>query len=448
MNTESFIEDKAALIEHLESGCKPKDAWRIGTEHEKFPFDLKTLKPIPYGGQRGIASVLQAFMRFGWQGIYERDNLIALQKDQASITLEPAGQFELSGAMLESIHQTCDEVREHLKQAKTVGDELGIGFLGLGFHPTMTREEAPLMPKSRYDIMRSYMPTKGRLGLDMMLRTATVQTNLDYSDEVDMVKKFRVGLALQPVATALFANSPFSEGKPNGFKSYRSHVWADTDPDRTGLPAFVFEKGFGFERYVDFALDVPMYFVYRQSYINAAGLSFRDFMSGRLPALLGEKPTLADWVDHLTTIFTEVRLKTYLEMRGADGGVWSRLCALPALWTGLLYEQSSLEAASDLIRDWSYDEMVSMRGDVARQGLAAPWRKGTVRELAAKAVEIADKGLKTRNRLSRSGDTEQGFLEVLHAAIERNETPADALLRLYHGDWQGKIDEVFKAAAY
>ncbi|HXV74505.1 MAG TPA: glutamate--cysteine ligase [Sphingomonadales bacterium] len=448
MSKTRVIESKAELVESLQSGSKPKGEWRIGTEHEKFAFDLKTLKPVPYEGRRSIRAILQAFTRFGWEGVFEKDNLIALKKGGASITLEPAGQFELSGEKLETIHQTCDEVRGHLRQAKEVGAEFGAGFLGLGFHPTITRAEAPLMPKGRYAIMRAYMPTKGGHGLDMMLRTATVQTNLDFSDEADMVKKFRVGLALQPVATALFANSPFTEGKPNGFKSYRSFVWTDTDPDRTGAPAFVFDKGFGFERYVDFALDVPMYFVYRDGYINAAGQSFRDFLKGRLPALPGEKPTLSDWADHLTTIFTEVRLKTFLEMRGADGGVWARLCALPAFWVGLLYEQEALDAASDLVRGWSQADMAAMRASVPKMGLAAPWGKGTLRELAAEVLSIADFSLKKRNRLSRSGETEQGFLDVLHAEIERNATPADELLRLYHGPWKGRIEPVFKEAVY
>lgn len=448
MTKSQAIESKAGLVEHLASGSKPKAEWRIGTEHEKFGFDLKTLKPVPYGGEGGVGAILRAFTRFGWKPVFEKGNVIALQKGGASITLEPAGQLELSGEKLETIHQTCDEVSGHLKQAKEVGGELGVGFLGLGFHPTMTRAEAPIMPKGRYDIMRAYMPKKGKLGLDMMLRTATVQVNLDFSDEADMVRKFRVGLALQPIATALFANSPFTEGKPNGFKSFRSQVWTDTDPDRTGAPAFVFDQGFGFERYVDFALDVPMYFVYRDGYIDASGQSFRDFLNGRLPALPGEKPTLSDWADHLTTIFTEVRLKTFLEMRGADGGVWSRLCALPALWVGLLYDGEALRAAGDLIRGWTIADMAAMRAAVPKMGLAAPWGKGTLRDLAREVLAIADLGLKKRNRTSRTGETEQGFLEILNAAVDKNASPADELLRLYHGAWKGQIDSVFKEAVY
>jgi glutamate--cysteine ligase len=442
------IESKADLVAYLESGSKPKAKWRIGTEHEKFGFDFDTLKPVPYAGEKGIRAILEAFTRFGWSPVFEGQHLIALQKGSASITLEPAGQLELSGEKLETIHETCDEVSGHLRQAKEVGRELGVGFLGLGFHPTLKRADAPIMPKGRYSIMRAYMPKKGNLGLDMMLRTATVQVNLDFSDEADMVKKFRVGLALQPLATALFANSPFTEGRLNGFKSYRSFVWTDTDPDRTGAPGFVFDKGFGFERYVDYALDVPMYFVYRGRYIDAAGQSFRDFLAGRLPALPGEKPTLSDWADHLTTIFTEVRLKTFLEMRGADGGVWARLCALPAFWVGLLYDGGSLEAASDLIRDWSLEEMADMRAAVPKMGLAAPFGKGTVRDLAAQVLEIADLGLKKRNRLSRSGETEQGFLEVLRTEVQKNATPADDLIRLFKGPWEGRIEPVFKEAVY
>ena len=323
MENNPAIENKVQLMEFLASGIKPVADWRIGIEHEKFCFDLETKAPLPYQGKKGIKAVLEGFQKFGWKGIKEQGKLIALEKDGASVTLEPAGQLELSGAPLETIHQTCDEVTFHLYQAKEIGNVLGVGFIGLGFHPTMSREEAPAMPKARYEIMRNYMPQVGALGLDMMLRTTTVQVNLDFGSEADMVKKFRVGLALQPLATALFANSPFSEGKPNGFKSYRSHIWLDTDPARTGMLPFVFEDGFGFERYVDYVLDVPMYFVYRDGYINAAGQSFRDFMKGELGAYPGHKPKMSDWTDHLTTVFPEVRLKTYLEMRGADGGTWS-----------------------------------------------------------------------------------------------------------------------------
>src|SRR5499433_2553371 len=342
------ITDKRQLIEYLESGCKPPGAWRVGTEHEKFVFRRSDLHRVPYEGPDGIAAVLGEMTRFGWKPITEDGNTIALENDaQCAITLEPGGQFELSGAPLETVHQTCDEVHEHLRQVREVCDELGLGMLGLGFDPKWRREDIRWMPKQRYQIMRGYMPKKGRLGLDMMLRTCTVQTNLDYGSEADMVKKFRVSLALQPVAVALFANSPFVEGQPSGFLSHRSYIWTDTDPDRCGTLPFVFEPGFGFERYVDYMIDVPMYFVYRDGrYIDASGQSFREFIAGRLPALPGAVPSIGDWSDHITTVFPEVRLKRFLEMRGADCGPPPMLTALAALWTGLYYDETALRGAA------------------------------------------------------------------------------------------------------
>ncbi len=442
------IENKNQLVASLEAGNKLPDNFKIGTEHEKFCYDIKTLKPLPYSGKQGILAVLKNFTAFGWEAVYEKGNLIALKKGGASITLEPAGQLELSGAPLKTIHQTCDEVSTHLYQAKEIGEKLGIGFLGLGFHPTLKREEANIMPKARYDIMRDYMPKVGSMGLDMMTRTTTVQVNLDFSSEADMVKKFRVSLALQPLATALFANSPFCEGKPNGFKSLRSHAWTKTDNDRTGMLPFVFDKGFGFERYVDYALDVPMYFVYRDGYINAAGQSFRDFMAGKLPAYPGHLPRLSDWEDHLTTLFPEVRLKTFLEMRGADGGSWSRLCALPAFWVGLLYNGSALDAAWDLVKCWSVEEMAKMRADVPKLALETRWGDRTFLELAREVLKISDQGLKRRNCKSKSGETEQGFLQVLMSEVENGKTPADDLLDLYHGPWRGDVSKVFAEFSY
>ena len=448
MTNNPTIENKGQLVEYLESGSKSAANWRIGTEHEKFCFDLKTKAPLSFQGQKGIKAVLEGFQKFGWKGIEEHGHLIALAKDGASVTLEPAGQLELSGAPLETIHQTCDEVTSHLYQAKEIGNALGVGFLGLGFHPTLTRKNAPLMPKARYEIMRDYMPTVGNLGLDMMLRTTTVQVNLDFSDEADMVKKFRAGLALQPLATALFANSPFTEGKPNGFKSFRSQLWMDTDADRTGMLPFVFEDGFGFERYVDYALDVPMYFVYRDGYINAAGQSFRDFMKGDLPAYPGHKPRMSDWLDHLTVLFPEVRLKTFLEMRGADGGAWSRLCALPAFWVGLLYDQSALDAAWDLVKDWTVEEREAMRTNVPELAFETPWGKHTFLDLAKEVLDIADHGLKNRNRLSTSGENEQGFLQILKTSVELGKCPADEILADYFGPWNQNIDKIFDKLSY
>lgn len=443
------IEDRRQLVEYVASGSKPASEWRIGTEHEKFAYRKSDLRPLPYDGPDGIRAMLLGMTRFGWQPVEENGNVIALTKDRCNITLEPGGQFELSGAPLISLHDTCNEVNEHLDQVKAVGRELGVAMMGMGFNPKWTRDEIPWMPKGRYKIMREYMPKKGTMGLDMMLRTCTVQVNLDYGSEDDMIKKFRVSLALQPIATALFANSPFTDGKPNGFLSYRSHVWTDTDDDRCGDIPFVFDIGFTFERYVDWLLDVPMYFVYRDGkYIDASGQSFRDFLDGRLPALPGEKPLMTDWVDHMTTVFPEVRLKRFLEMRGADGGRWRRLCALPALWTGLLYDVSALDAAWDLVRDWTNEERAILRRDVPRQGLQTVFRRREVKDIAQEVLTIARAGLKSRAKRDTWGDDEAHFLDTLFAIAETGESPAHELLELYHGRWGGSVDPAFEELAY
>nr|MBP7912188.1 glutamate--cysteine ligase [Pseudomonadales bacterium] len=446
---ESPITRRGQLVEYLASGSKPASAWRIGTEHEKFGFSLDDLRPLPYEGPRGIRAMLEGLAQFGWERVEEHGHLIALLKGLCSVTLEPAGQLELSGAPLETIHQTCCEVESHLAEVRQVADRLGVGFLGMGFQPKWKREEMPWMPKGRYAIMRAYMPKKGNLGLDMMTRTCTVQVNLDYSSEADMVKKFRVGLALQPIATALFADSPFTEGQPNGYQSFRSQVWSDTDPDRTGMLGFVFEDGFGFERYVDYLLDVPMYFSYRGGeYIDASGQSFRDFLAGKLPALPGALPTLKDWADHMTTAFPEVRLKKFLEMRGADGGPWNRLCALPAFWTGLLYDGTALDAAWDLVKDFSMEERETLRNAVPRTALRTPFRNATVRELALEALKIAGHGLRRRARLNARGVDEAMYIEPLVEIAQANQTPAERKLELYHGAWGGSVDPVFREFAY
>ncbi|WP_262689556.1 glutamate--cysteine ligase [Kordiimonas aestuarii] len=448
-----LVENKAQLVEHLETGNKPdRTTWRIGSEHEKFIFHREGYGPLSYEGDAekpGIRDVLQAFVDIGWNPVEEGGNLIAATRNNASITLEPGGQFELSGAMLENIHQTCDETSTHLREAREIGEKLDIGFLGLGFHPTLKREDVPVMPKARYDIMRSYMPKRGSMGLDMMLRTCTVQVNLDFASEADMIEKFRIALALQPLATALFANSPLREGRPNGFKSLRSHVWTDTDPDRCGTLPFVFDSSMGFERWVDHVLDVPMYFVRRDGrYIDASGQSFRDFMNGRLPALPGEVPTLEDWKDHMTTLFPEVRLKTFLEMRGADGGPWSRLCALPALWVGLLYDTEAQDAARQLTKSWSADDVAQMRDDVPKMGLMTEIHGRDFAALAKEVLTIADKGLRNRARLSSSGETEQGFLNSLWESAESGMTPADQILHKLNGVWGGDATRVFDALSY
>jgi glutamate--cysteine ligase len=442
------------MIGVMAGGAKPRDQWRIGAEHEKFGFDRTSLRRPAYEGTGGIRAMLDGLTRFGWAPVEEAGHVIALERKNAegftaSISLEPGGQFELSGAPLKDIHDICSETGQHLVEVKMVADELGLGFLGAGFDPLWTRADVPIMPKGRYGIMRAYMPKVGSLGLDMMLRTCTIQANLDYEDEADMVTKFRTSLALQPIATALFANSPFTEGRPNGFLSARANVWTDTDPDRTGMLDFVFADGFGFEAYADYALDTPMYFVKRgETYIDAAGQSFRDFLDGRLPALLGERPTLKDWNDHLTTLFPEVRLKSYLEMRGADGGPWSRICALPALWAGIFYDAPSLAAAWDLCKHWDIADHERLRGDVTRLGLKAEVAGRSVRDIAVDMVAIARQGLKNRARFSGGMVDERGYLSELEDIADSGITPAERLLSLYHGEWQGDVTRIYRDFAY
>ncbi len=439
------IECRDDLIGVFSGGEKPRKAWRIGTEHEKFVYRTSDHRAPSWDEPGGIRDLLLGLTEFGWKPIEEGGKIIALSGADGTISLEPAGQLELSGAPLADLHMSCAESGRHLEQVKAVGDRLGLGFLGLGMWPDKARADLPVMPKGRYEIMLRHMPRVGSLGLDMMLRTCTIQVNLDYSSEADMVRKFRVGLALQPVATALFANSPFTEGKANGFKSFRSHIWEDTDPHRTGMLPFVFEDGFGYERYCDYALDVPMYFVFRDGkYIDAAGLSFRDFLEGKLPVLPGEKPTIADWNDHLSTAFPEVRLKSFLEMRGADGGRWGRICALPALWVGLLYSDKALDAAWQRVRHWTIEEREALRHAVPRQALSAPVPGGgTVRDLAAEVLDIAARGLTERAELNAAGDNEGGFLDPLREVVSSGMTFADRLLERYHGQWQGDLSRVY-----
>ncbi len=446
------IERHEQMAEYLAAGCKPKDAWRIGTEHEKFGYCKDTLKPLPYEGERSIHAVLSGLRdRFGWAAVEESGHLIGLEKDGANISLEPGGQLELSGAPLETIHETCDEVNDHLAQVKAVADRIGVGFIGLGAAPHWSQDEMPLMPKGRYKLMDGYMRKVGSLGIDMMRRTCTVQVNLDFASEADMVQKLRVALALQPVATALFANSPFLDGGLNGHKSWRSRIWRDLDAERTGMLPFVFEEGFGFERWVDYALDVPMYFVYRDGrYVDALGQSFRDFLKGELPALPGEKPTLSDWADHLTTIFPEARIKKFIEMRGADGGPWRRLCALPAFWVGLTYDQTALDAAWDICRGWDAETREGLRVAASIDGLQAEAGGVKMAEIAAECVEVAEAGLKARARMGAGGmiPDETHFLNALKESVESGRVPADDLIAHYHGDWNGDVTPVFEAYSY
>ena len=441
-----IIESRDQLVAPMQRGEKPAADWRIGTEHEKLVFFRTDHRAPGYDEPAGIRDILLSLREYGWEPIEENGHVIAMRGADGTVSLEPAGPRELSGAPLENLHQTCAETGRHLEQVKAIGARCGVGFLGLGMWPDKRREELPIMPKGRYDIMLRHMPRVGNLGLDMMLRTCTIQVNLDYSSEADMAKKFRVGLALQPLATALFANSPFTEGKPNGFLSYRSHIWSDTDPHRTGMLPFVFEDGFGYERYVDYMLDVPMYFVFREGrYIDAAGQSFRDFLRGELPALPGEKPRASDWIDHLSTAFPEVRLKSFLEMRGADGGPWSRICALPAFWVGLLYDQSALDAAWDMVKSWTMDEREALRDAVPKLALDAPLPGGgRLHDIAREVLSIARSGLAARGRLNTGGDNETGFLETLDEIVASGKVPAQRLLDMYHGEWAGDVSQVYR----
>ena len=446
------IEHQDQLTEFLAAGCKPKAAWRIGTEHEKFGYLADSHAPLPYDGPRSVRAMLEGLRdQFGWTPVMEAGHIIGLVKDGANVSLEPGGQLELSGAPLVSIHQTCDEVNAHLREVKSIADKLNVAFIGLGAAPIWTHDQMPVMPKGRYKLMTDYMDRVGTMGKSMMYRTCTVQVNLDFASEADMVQKLRTSVALQPVATALFANSPFFDGKPNGHKSWRSRIWRDLDPARTGTLPFAFEDGFGFERYVDYALDVPMYFVYRDGqYIDALGQSFRDFLQGRLPALPGEVPTLSDWADHLTTIFPEARLKKYLEMRGADGGPWRRLCALPALWVGLLYDQSALDAAWDLAKGWDLQTREELRIAASVDGLDARVGNIHMHDLAREVVAIAENGLKARAMPGAGGMVadETHFLNVLRESLDAGQTPADELLAQYHGPWGGDLNRIYAEYSY
>lgn len=447
-----LITDHSQLAQLLADGCKPKEDWRIGTEHEKFGFCQDSHKPLPYEGERSIHAVLSGLRdRFGWAPVEEGGHLIGLTKEGANVSLEPGGALELSGAPLETVHQTCDEVNTHLSEVKAVSDQIGVKFIGLGAAPEWSHEEMPLMPKGRYKLMNNYMEKVGTLGTAMMRRTCTVQVNLDFGSEADMVQKMRVALALQPVATALFANSPFFEGKLNGHKSWRSRIWRALDEDRTGMLPFVFDEGMGFEAWAEWVLDVPMYFVYRDGkYINALGQSFRDFLKGELPALPGEKPLLSDWADHLTTVFPEARIKQFMEMRGADGGPWRRLCALPAFWVGLCYDQTALDAAWDVAKDWDSETREAWRVAASVDGLAAEVNGVKMIDLAREVVNISEAGLKARAKPGAGGlvPDETHFLNALKESIETGQTPADELLAKYHGEWNGDLSRIYDEYCY
>ena len=447
-----LIESYGQLAEYLRAGCKPIKDWKIGTEHEKFGFVNDNFLPLPYNGQCSIKAMLEGLRdKYNWSEILEENNIIGLTKDGANVSLEPGGQLELSGAPLDSIHETCDEVNQHLKEVKSIADDLGASFFGLGAAPEWSHEDMPMMPKGRYKLMTDYMGRVGTHGTQMMYRTCTVQVNLDFSSEQDMIKKMRVGLALQPIATALFANSPFFEGKLINHKSWRSRIWRDLDEDRTGMLPFVFEEGFGFEAWTEYVLDVPMYFVYRDGkYIDALGQSFRDFLNGKLPALPGERPKISDWADHLTTVFPEARVKQFIEMRGADGGPWRKLCALPAFWVGLMYDQNSLDSAWDICKNWDANTREEMRVAASEEGIAANTNGISLLDLARELIDISRAGLKNRARPGNGGlvPDECHFLNAIEEVIETGKSPACELIDKYNNEWQKDLKNVYRDCAY
>jgi glutamate--cysteine ligase len=446
------IGGKNELIAWIAKGDKPPSAFRLGTEHEKVPFYPEGLKPVPYDGPRGIRRLLEGMEGLlGWEPIMEGDRPIGLADvtGGGAISLEPGGQFELSGAPVATLHDTHRETIAHLMQVNEIARPLGMRFLTLGMSPLWTRAQTPVMPKARYKIMANYMPKVGSKGLDMMFRTTTVQVNLDFASEADMVKKLRVSVALQPLATALFANSPFTDGKPNGFLSYRSEIWRDTDNARAGMMPFAFEDGMGFERYVDYALDVPMYFIKRgDAYLDVAGSSFRDLLAGRHPALPGETAVISDWANHLSTIFPEVRLKRYLEMRGADAGPLPYLTALSAFWVGLLYDEGALDAAWDVVKGWTADERQQLRDDVPRLALKAAIRGRGLQEIARLILALSRAGLKRRARLDADGRDETRYLDVLDVVAATGRTQAENLLDRFHGEWGGNVEGAFRECVF
>lgn len=443
------IQSKEDLIKPFQNGEKKPSDFKIGTEHEKFVFHIDTLKPVPFLGESGIENLLLALKKYGWESILEDGNTIGLSRDKSlgggTITLEPAGQLELSGAPLTNIHETFNELDEHRSQISKEGSNLGLGFLGAGLTPDWSFDEMPIMPKSRYQIMKNYMPKKGNLGLDMMFRSTTIQVNLDYSSESDMIKKFKVSLALQPIATALFANSPFLDGNLTGYNSFRSHIWTDTDPDRTGMLPFVFDGEMSYEKYVDYALKVPMYFIYRDgNYLDVSGSSFEDFLNGDLDELPNEKPNIIDWENHLTTIFPEVRLKSFLEMRGADGGSFESVCALSSFWVGLLYDSESLDSSFNLIKDFNIKQLQELRIEVAKNGLHSIIEGIEIQEIAKKVLKLSREGLRNRNILNENGDSEEIFLDPLQKIISSGKSSSDDLIKKFSNNWNKNLVNMYK----
>ncbi|MFD1745883.1 glutamate--cysteine ligase [Rhizobium helianthi] len=447
------LSSTSELAAYLAKGCKPESEFRIGTEHEKFAFFRADNSPVPYFGDRSIAALLTGMQeKLGWEPIMDGDNIIGLGEahGMGAISIEPGGQFELSGAPLETLHETCRESNQHLAVLREIAEPMGIRFLGIGGSPKWTLAQTPRMPKSRYEIMTRYMPKVGSHGLDMMYRTCTIQVNLDFSSEADMARKMRLSLKLQSLATALFASSPFTEGKPNGLLSWRGEIWRDTDNARSGLLPAALEDGFSFEAYVEWALDVPMYFIVRDGrYHDCTHVTFRQFMNGALKGEVTQwQPTMGDWTNHLSTLFPDVRLKRYLEMRGADGGPWRRICALPAFWVGLLYDEDAMQAAEDVTKDWSLEDVSALRDAVPAQGLSATIKGQSLMDIAREIVTISADGLKRRQRLNSEGQDESIFLQPLEEILAKKKVLAEEMLSLFNGRWNGSVEPAFEEYQY
>ncbi len=441
------VESVEELVAHLRSGEKPRERWRVGTEHEKIGLYEDTHAPVPYEGERGIGALLRRVAaEDGWNPLVEGPHVIGLEKAGASITLEPGGQMELSGAPLRTIHETCDEFHAHLSLMKRVCEPMRIVFLGLGIHPLHGVERIPVMPKARYRIMRRYLPTRGSLALEMMFATATVQANFDYSDEADMVAKMRAALGVSPIVSALFANSSVSEGKANGFITRRLHIWTHTDPDRCGMLPFAFEQGFGYREYVEWALDVPMFFIVRNgAYQPAHETTFRRFLQ---QGFRGERPTLADFDRHLTTLFPDVRLKRIIEVRGADAVPPGLTCSLPALWKGLLYDPEALKQAAALVSGYDAETREAARSDVARRGLSARYGGEPVLELARQLAAISREGLARLAHAGRRDRDETGFLDPVFAQLELAASPGSLVVERWEGEWARSVERLIEYARY
>ena len=433
--------NKNLLVKIFSEGCKEKIKWKIGTEHEKFGFKKKSLEPINFQDIQQI--FLKLSNKYNWEKVFEDSNLIALKKNNASITLEPGGQIELSGAPMKNLFETCKEVNQHQSELDDICKSMEIDFLGMGLLPKWKLNKIKLMPKKRYKIMSEYMPQVGSKGLDMMFRTATIQANYDFSSESDMVKKMRVSQSLQPIIIALYANSPFVDGKITNYKSFRSFIWTKTDKKRCGILPFIYDNSFSFERYVDYLLDIPMYFIIRDNeYINMTKYTFRNFLEKKV--LKKIEPNLEDWKIHLTTVFPEVRLKTFIELRGADGGPWSRVCALPAFWTGILYDKKNLNEIWTKISHWDYSGIVNFYENVRRDGLNTFTPDGEkLSDFTKTILNQSGEGLVRRNIKTDRGN-ESIFLEPLKKILESGKSPAEMWKKLFFSEWKNDIDMLYK----